>query len=90
MQNNTELNKISRKIELNHKDLTTKYNVLVKRTNSIISSLNKMLEYIDAITEKLSVLEFIDDEESIQEFYDPYQDGIPEEYEEQDDDEDDE
>lgn len=90
MQNNTELNKISRKIELNHKDLTTKYNVLVKRTNSIISSLNKMLEYIDAITEKLSVLEFIEDEESIQEFYDPYQDGIPEEYEEQDDDEDDE
>lgn len=90
MQNNTELNKISRKIELNHKDLTTKYNVLVKRTNSIISSLNKMLEYIDTITEKLSVLEFIEDEESIQEFYDPYQDGIPEEYEEQDDDEDDE
>lgn len=90
MQDNTELHKIAKKIDLNHRDLVTKYNVLVKRTNSIITSLSKMLEYIDSITEKLSVLEFIEDEESVEEFFDPYREGISEEYEEDYDDEDDE
>ena len=34
--NDSELKKLILKIEKNHKDLTTKYRVLVKRTDSII------------------------------------------------------
>jgi hypothetical protein len=61
---------IEKLIEENHKDLKTKYNVLVKRTNSIISSLNKIDAKLDFLVEKMAMFELMEDED--EEEYESY------------------
>lgn len=59
-------------IEDNHKDLKIKYNVLVKRTNSIISSLNKIDAKLDFLVEKMAMFELMEDEDEEDEEYESY------------------
>lgn len=54
---------IEKLIEENNKDLKTKYNVLVKRTNSIISSINKIDAKLDFLVEKMAMFELMEDED---------------------------
>lgn len=63
---------IEKLIEENHKDLKTKYNVLVKRTNSIISSLNKIDAKLDFLVEKMAMFELMEDEDEDEEEYESY------------------
>lgn len=89
--NNLELNKLCKRLEGHHKDLTTKYNILVKRTNSIINTLKDVNTKLEYLSDKLSMFEFIEAEDGIEGYFDPYSQRTPEEYEETDDeDEDDE
>lgn len=75
---------IEKLIEENHKDLKTKYNVLVKRTNSIISSLNKIDAKLDFLVEKMAMFELMEeeDEEDEEDYgsYDVDDDDEEEEY----------
>ena len=83
-----ELKDLIRTLDKNHKDLITKYNVLVKRTSSIITSVNLINEKLDYLVETMSMFELVEDE--MQQDFDPYSQQ-EEEYEEvEDDDEDDE
>lgn len=67
---------IEKIIESSYKDLTTKYNVLVKRTNSIITSVNTMNAKLDFLVEKMSMFELMEDENEDEEIegYEPYDD----------------
>jgi len=85
--NDSELKKLILKIEKNHKDLTTKYRVLVKRTDSIISSLNDLQPKIDSLINKLSVFEILSEDVEEQEEWNPYDNVEPEDYENYDEDE---
>lgn len=85
--NDSELKKLILKIEKNHKDLTTKYRVLVKRTDSIISSLNDLQPKIDSLINKLSVFEILSEDVEEQEEWNPYDSVEPEDYDNYDDDE---
>ena len=87
MPRDKELDNLIKTIEKNHKDLLTKYNVLVKRTNSIITGLNLANEKLDFLVETMGMFELIE-EDHIGEDFDPYS-HQPEEYEEDDDDEED-
>lgn len=79
-----DLQKIVAKLEKNHKDLVTKYRVLVKRTDSIISSLHSLEPKVDLLLEKLSAFEILDEELEEQEGWNPYE-AEAEEYENYDD-----
>jgi hypothetical protein len=71
---------IEKLIEENHKDLKTKYNVLVKRTNSIISSLTKIDAKMDFLVEKMAMFELMEDEdEDEEEEYESYDEDENEE-----------
>ena len=83
--NDSELKKLILKIEKNHKDLTTKYRVLVKRTDSIISSLNDLQPKIDSLINKLSVFEILSEDVEEQEEWNPYDSVEPEDYDNYDD-----
>ena len=50
-----ELKDLIRTLDKNHKDLITKYNVLVKRTSSIITSVNLINEKLDYLVETMSM-----------------------------------
>lgn len=79
-----EYQELNNTIQKYQKDLTTKYNVLVKRTNSIITSLDKLNTKMDYLVERMSMFELVDEDEEDLESY-----GIdPEEYEEDDEDDD--
>ena len=79
-----EYQEIKNLIQKHQKDLTTKYNVLVKRTNSIITSLDNLNTKMDYLVERMSMFEFIDEDED-EDDLESY--GIdPEEYEDDDDD----
>jgi hypothetical protein len=65
-----EITKLIKDIDKNHKDLLTKYNVLVKRTSSIISSLSELNAKIDYLAEMMSMFELA--EENEEEEFDPY------------------
>lgn len=79
-----EYQELNNTIQKHQKDLTTKYNVLVKRTNSIITSLDKLNTKMDYLVERMSMFELVDEDEEDLESY-----GIdPEEYEEDDEDDD--
>jgi hypothetical protein len=80
-----DLQKIVAKLEKNHKDLVTKYRVLVKRTDSIISSLQSLEPKVDLLLQKLSAFEILDEELEEQEGWNPYETEA-EEYENYDDD----
>ena len=80
-----DLQKIVAKLEKNHKDLVTKYRVLVKRTDSIISSLQSIEPKVDLLLDKLSAFEILDEELEEQEGWNPYVTEA-EEYENYDDD----
>tara|TARA_B100002019_G_C21174955_1_gene550580 strand:+ start:468 stop:728 length:261 start_codon:yes stop_codon:yes gene_type:complete len=80
-----DLQKIVAKLEKNHKDLVTKYRVLVKRTDSIISSLQSIEPKVDLLLDKLSAFEILDEELEEQEGWNPYETEA-EEYENYDDD----
>jgi predicted transcriptional regulator len=85
-----EIVNLLKNIEKNQKDLTTKYNVLVKRTNSIITSLSEINEKLDFLVETMSMFELADDEdgeddEDDYEDFNPYQKET-EDYEEEDED----
>ena len=82
-----DLQKIVAKLEKNHKDLVTKYRVLVKRTDSIISSLHSLEPKVDLLLEKLSAFEILNEELEEQEGWNPYEtEAGAEEYENYDDD----
>lgn len=70
-----EIVNLLKNIEKNQKDLTTKYNVLVKRTNSIITSLSEINEKLDFLVETMSMFELEDDEDDEDDYEDfnPYQ-----------------
>lgn len=79
-----EYQELNNTIQKHQKDLTTKYNVLVKRTNSIITSLDKLNTKMDYLVERMSMFELVDEDEEDLESY-----GVdPEEYEEDDEDDD--
>ena len=60
-------------VEEYYKKLETKYNVLVKRTNSIITSLTKIDSKLDYLIEKMSMFELMEEEEEdIENEYEPY------------------
>ena len=81
---NNDLDKLLTAIEDNHKQLVTKYNVLVKRTNSIISTLKELNSKLDFLSDKMSMFEIIEEEDIEDEpDFDPYQ-VEPEDYEEDD------
>jgi len=81
---NNDLDKLLTAIEDNHKQLVTKYNVLVKRTNSIISTLKDLNSKLDFLSDKMSMFEIIEEEDIEDEpDFDPYQ-VEPEDYEEDD------
>ena len=80
-----DLQKIVARLEKNHKDLVTKYRVLVKRTDSIISSLQSLEPKVDLLLQKLSAFEILDEELEEQEGWNPYETEA-EEYENYDDD----
>jgi len=71
-----EMNELIKKIEKNHKDLLTKYNVLVKRTNSIITSLSTISDKLDYLVETMSMFELVEeeDEEEYEEYLNQYED----------------
>ena len=77
-----ELKDLIRTLDKNHKDLITKYNVLVKRTSSIITTINTINEKLDYLVETMSMFELI--EEEVYEDFDPYSQA-QEEYEEVED-----
>jgi len=82
-----DLQKIVARLEKNHKDLVTKYRVLVKRTDSIISSLQTLEPKVDLLLQKLSAFEILDEELEEQEGWNPYEtEAEAEEYENYDDD----
>jgi len=82
---NNDLDKLLTAIEDNHKQLVTKYNVLVKRTNSIISTLKELNSKLNFLSDKMSMFEIIEEEDIEDEpDFDPYQ-VEPEDYEEEDD-----
>ena len=56
-----ELKDLIRTLDKNHKDLITKYNVLVKRTSSIITSVNLINEKLDYLVETMSMFELMED-----------------------------
>ena len=70
-----EIVNLLKNIEKNQKDFTTKYNVLVKRTNSIITSLSEINEKLDFLVETMSMFELEDDEDDEDDYEDfnPYQ-----------------
>jgi len=75
-------------IEKNQRDLFTKYNVLVKRTNSIITTLNQINEKLDYLVETMSMFELMED--SAEEDEDDYESYSSEYTEDEDEDEDEE
>lgn len=81
-----EIQNLARTIEKNQKDLVTKYNVLVKRTSSIISTLAEMNEKLDYLLETMSMFEIVEEDEYDEDF-NPYA-AEPEDYYEDDDDDD--
>ena len=82
---NNDLDKLLTAIEDNHKQLVTKYDVLVKRTNSIISTLKELNSKLNFLSDKMSMFEIIEEEDIEDEpDFDPYQ-VEPEDYEEEDD-----
>jgi len=82
-----EINELLKKIEKNHKDLLTKYNVLVKRTSSIITTLSTLNDKMDYLVETMSMFELVEDEEEYEEDFNPYR-IESEDYDDDDDDED--
>jgi len=81
-----EINELIKKIEKNHKDLLTKYNVLVKRTSSIITTLATLNDKLDYLVETMSMFELVEedgDAEEYEEYFSQYEDS-------EDDDDDDE
>lgn len=80
-----EFKKLKQSLDKNYKDLTTKYNVLVKRTNSIITSLSEINQKLDYLVETMSMFELVEDDS---EDFNPYN-VEEEEYEDMEDDEDD-
>ena len=56
-----ELEKVLIEIDKHHKSLETKYNVLVKRTNSMIKSLSIIDDKLDFLLDKMSMFEFIEE-----------------------------
>ena len=81
---NNDLDKLLTAIEDNHKQLVTKYNVLVQRTNSIISTLKELNSKLNFLSDKMSMFEIIEEEDIEDEpDFDPYQ-VEPEDYEEED------
>jgi len=72
------IEQLKKHIDKNHKDLITKYNVLVKRTNSIITSLSKIDEKLNYLVETMSMFELVEEDE--EEEFDPYH-VDPEDYE---------
>lgn len=86
---NNELKDLMKTLDANHKELATKYNVLVKRTNSIINSVKDINEKLEFIADKLSMLDFMEqDDEDSDEDFNPYS-LDPEDYEEVDNDDED-
>ncbi len=76
-----ELEKVLIEIDKHHKSLETKYNVLVKRTNSMIKSLSIIDDKLDFLLDKMSMFEFIEEAgEEDEEEFDPYH-VEPEDYE---------
>lgn len=82
---NIEFKKIKELLEEHHKDLTTKYSVLVKRTNSIITTLSGINDKLDYLVDTMSMFELIEEEN--REDFDPYH-TEQEDYEQVDDEED--
>jgi hypothetical protein len=81
-----EIINLLKSIEKNQKDLTTKYNVLVKRTNSIINSLSQINEKLNFLIETMSMFELSEDEEDYEDF-DPYKTNV-EDHEDSDEEDD--
>lgn len=67
-----ELISVLKKIEANQKDLITKYNVLVKRTNSIITSLSQIDTKIEYLVETMSMFETDEDDEGEYDGFESY------------------
>lgn len=72
-------------VEEYFKKLETKYNVMVKRTNSIISSLNEVNSKLDYLIEKMSMFELMEeDDEDIEDEYEKYLEDEDEDEDEED------
>lgn len=82
-----ELSELIKKIDKNHKDLLTKYNVLVKRTNSIITSISTINDKLDYLVETMSMFELVEEEEEDEGDFNPYR-IESEDYNDDDDDDD--
>jgi hypothetical protein len=79
-----DLAKILAKLDKDHKDLTTKYRVLVKRTSSIISTLKSIDTKINNLLDKLSIFEILDEDIDSQTEWNPYDEVEPEDFEDYD------
>lgn len=71
-------------VEEYFKKLETKYNVMVKRTNSIISSLNEINTKMDHLIEMMSMFELMEEDDDIEDEYEKYLEDEDEDENEED------